>query len=489
MKDFAGKIYRISPILIVFLAFFLSLWRVVNLPIAHDEALTVNTYVPQTYNFILGGGGVDGRYANNHPLNTVLEKFFISFLNTNEVVTRIPALIGLLMYLIATYYIVNLLFNKKWQITLAASFLSFHPFLIDYFSAARGYSLSLGLIMVGIALYLKAIKSGFTKYYILCVLGLLLVSLSATNNLNFIHVYLSVLVCHLLISDSLKRKHSVILFLISLIISLAPLLLVYSKNFATAYETGVFYVGGGGFWHETLPYLINMTTYNFTPQLSYKLIAAVFIITLIVGSWAVYKSKMTILYFLVCLSTLITLSIYLSNRIFNIPTVLERGEIFLIPIYSLFILSTWSAIEEKFHKRGVQILIASIVLFLTVFYITRIQFNHYYTWPLNVHEREVFNLILDNYKDSKKNDSVTIGSTWLFEPSLNFYRNKYSTSFVKPITRDTTTGQFDYYYLLDNFNNHGEFENMEEIKNKYDLKIIKHFDDIGSTLLVSPLMK
>ncbi len=486
-KNFINSLSKIIPILIILLAFSMSFWRAINLSIAHDEALTENIFVPQPYSYILGfTGSINGVYANNHPLNTALMKLSSSLFGISEISTRLPALVGQLIYLVAGYILVSLLFSQWWKKSIAMSFLAFHPFLIDYFSAARGYALSLGLLALGIAMIAYSVRSPIGRNYKWSEIGLLLSSLAATNNLNFIHAFLALTICHLCVTLRTQRRNRVFLFSRGLIIALIPPILVYVRNFWKAYTTGAFYVGGQeGFWKDTLPSLINITTYHFDPNISYQILKIIFLFIVGVGIWVVYKAHKPVPVFYTSVFFLTMVSVYFSFEIAHVEVVVERGAIYLIFLFSIFILSVWNSLEIGFKNRVWSVLLIGIILFITGYYLTNIQFSYYYTWPYDRHTKEAFSTIINDYKNSGRTGKITIGATWLFEPSLNFYRIENNDNFVEPITRATTNESYTYYYLLGDFVNAGQVENMEEIKEKYNLKILEHFNDTNSFVLVS----
>ncbi|MFX0102721.1 MAG: ArnT family glycosyltransferase [Candidatus Hodarchaeota archaeon] len=137
-------------------------------------------------------------YANNHPLNTLMIMFFTSFLGISEIILRIPALIGLIIYELSIYKISNLVFKRYFSL-LSIIILVSNPFLIDYFSLARGYSLALGFLMLGIYYFLTTLESrnSIVKKNFLC---LFFISISVLALLTFIYALLAILAIMVLLS-------------------------------------------------------------------------------------------------------------------------------------------------------------------------------------------------------------------------------------------------------------------------------------------------
>jgi hypothetical protein len=486
VKKVVNYILRLIPVLLILLAFSMTLWRAANLSIVHDEALTVNVFVPRSYAYILGlTGEINGHYPNNHPINTALIKLSTSILGTSEITVRMPALLGHLIYMVAAYYLVTFLFTKQWKRIIALSFLIFHPFLIDFFSVARGYGLSLGFLMTGITLMVKCVDKPSHKNFKFSELGLFFSALAATNNLTFIYVYLALLICHFFIILRTFHRIRLPLFIRGFVFSLIPILLVYSRNFWAVYTQGQYNVGGkGGLWIDTLPSIVRATLYRFDPSMSYQIIRIVFLIVTAVGFWVIIKkARKPVPIFLSMVFLLTTFGVYIATKIFHMESITERYAIYFIPLISLFLLSFWQSLESIPKIRFFRIILVGAIVFLIGYYISSIQFKYYYTWHYDKNSKEAFAALIENYKNSGKTNKITVGVSWILEPSFNFYRTKYKADFIPPITRETTNKAYDYYYIFTNFDNIGKIEDMQQIKTKYHLKILKHFEDTDSYLL------
>ncbi len=128
-------------------AIFLFVYIVIRaklLSITWDEANTFFEYVrtphwfTQEYNYMS---------ANNHLLNTWLMKISIALFGESEFALRLPNVIAGGIYLLASMKIAEKLFERKWQILFAFFLLTLNPFILDFFSTARGYGISLALMM------------------------------------------------------------------------------------------------------------------------------------------------------------------------------------------------------------------------------------------------------------------------------------------------------------------------------------------------------
>jgi hypothetical protein len=118
--------------------------RAYSVGFTHDEALS----------FEMIHGDMSHFYsANNHWLNTGIMFISSKLFGDSELSLRSSALIGFLFY----GWFVFLILRKEvwWKAILGFTLLVLNPYLIDFFSLARGYGLSLGLAMGGIYYLLK----------------------------------------------------------------------------------------------------------------------------------------------------------------------------------------------------------------------------------------------------------------------------------------------------------------------------------------------
>src|SRR3954454_7998866 len=109
-----------------------------------DEAWVFNSFVNQ--DLAVMGHTYD---ACNHVLHTLLMKLSRHYLGTGELALRVPGLIGALLYAIAVYKLTRLVLGG-WTQLLAVALLTFHPLVLDFMVAARGYGLGLGLFTLAL---------------------------------------------------------------------------------------------------------------------------------------------------------------------------------------------------------------------------------------------------------------------------------------------------------------------------------------------------
>jgi hypothetical protein len=87
--------------------------------------------------------------GNHHLLNVWGMWASMKLLGTSEIALRLPNLLAYVLYLYAT---ARIAITAQWAITAIACFilLNAHPYLIDFFSLARGYGLACGFMMMSL---------------------------------------------------------------------------------------------------------------------------------------------------------------------------------------------------------------------------------------------------------------------------------------------------------------------------------------------------
>ena len=136
---FYNKQTNIQLICLVFV--FLIIIKAKLTPLTYDEAYTYLNYVLTKDYFNLG-------LANNHLLSTLLMGF-TSLFNNSELFLRAPSIASGILYIFLAYK-----FSVKYNYSYLILFIFLlNPLIIDFFSLARGYSISTTLNLTSIYLY------------------------------------------------------------------------------------------------------------------------------------------------------------------------------------------------------------------------------------------------------------------------------------------------------------------------------------------------
>lgn len=159
-RQVTGSLRRpaISEILaagaIVFL-FATNVYRAWTQSITHDEA---NTYEE----FLTGPiARIFTTYrANNHVAQSLLSGLAVRWFGLSEFSLRLPSLLGSALYLGVVWQLSRYLYGRRWLVVLSVAALGLNPFLLDYYSAARGYGLGLAFLLWAFYELLRWLEEG-----------------------------------------------------------------------------------------------------------------------------------------------------------------------------------------------------------------------------------------------------------------------------------------------------------------------------------------
>lgn len=492
MKNFISEPLHRSKILsLVVIAGTLLyvLMRALTLSFTHDEALSLLIHAQASFLQLFR---FDLPLASNANLNTILMKPIQYLLGYSEIVLRIPALVGFGFYLTG---ILKLLKNTRRGIffIFALALMLWHPFLIDYFSCARGYSLALGFFIWGIHLLLIRHQDPRLKY---SVLSAMMFTLAVASHLSFWPVSFSGHLCLLFLEVKSKRDacndksrpfyEKIFLLMLSLIFSFL-LTLIPTLQMAARDEL---YVGGlQGLWGDTFKSLMNVSVYgnpipNGLTQWLLILCALIFLLVLAAIITARIRNKnftnshLPLTYctriFILCI-----LSLSISHQVLGFKYPVERTAIYFIPLFLLMLIyfQNW-LISLKI--KGIRVLSRSVFMMniLLVFHFMRcMNFTHFYSCTYDADTKTMMQDLKEIYSGKTlPQDSVRLGVTWLFEPSVNYYILKDNISWLKWVVRTGADDYFDYYYLT---------AEDSGIINKYGLKALNKYSTSKATLAKS----
>ncbi len=161
--------------------------RACKLSLLWDEANTFFEYVrnprwiPEGHNFMS---------ANNHLLNTWLMKCSVFLFGESELALRLPNVLAGGIYFFAAASLAEKLVIKRWQILGVFFLLTLNPFVLDFFSVARGYGISMALLMLGILQLTKYILGKQEIRH--GIYAQLFLTIAVLANLTLIHALLAV---------------------------------------------------------------------------------------------------------------------------------------------------------------------------------------------------------------------------------------------------------------------------------------------------------
>ncbi|NII25578.1 hypothetical protein HB364_10825 [Pseudoflavitalea sp. X16] len=205
----------------------------------HDEAYSY--YLVKTNYFIAMFGT-----ANNHWLNTFFMEIFNMVFGDTPGVMRLQCILAFPFFAFAIYRLSSLIKGLSGQLIFYALVL-FNPYILDFFSLARGYSLAMTFQAWSIVYFVKAAQTSFQ--YRPWLMVIILNALALASNISFFYTVAGMaglFVCQLAISKYVNRtpihkttSRLFLLYVLLMIVTIADLLFLkyYGKTLYFGGET------------------------------------------------------------------------------------------------------------------------------------------------------------------------------------------------------------------------------------------------------------
>jgi hypothetical protein len=439
--------------------------RAYELSFTHDESLSYT---------ILNGNEVFAATANNHILNTKLMALSRNLFGNSEIALRLPNVLAFLVYMLSSYLIIR---RTKSTIVLFGwfCFLVINPFTIEFFSLARGYGISLSMVMLSLHFLLQiGNSSSLDKNNIIAVSGSLLFAILAViANLSCINYLLS-LQAILAFRFLLKGKWpSAKPYWIIIGLSTFPLIIVV-RQLLDLQKANELYFGNNHFL-EGLKSLILESTGSIFYSETLALIAQLIIFLAFVAgvSKIIYTRNLQSSFSLVVqVISLILLGLFVEHYLFGAKFPHERTAIYYIPILTVFLYLFFTEIKGSltlFPARANSILSVIFICLVLVNFLIDANIRHTKTWRYDSHTKDVMKLVKE--KNESADTVQTISNHWLFEPSINYYISTLKIN-MNTANRDGIHQSTDFIYRL---------EDKEELQNHTS---IQYFEDTNSELLM-----
>ncbi len=156
-----------------------SIVRAVQQAITLDEADTYLMFAGQGARFVWYP------FPNNHVFNTLLMWLSTRAFGVSPLTIRLPALIGAALYIAVACFLAQAL-TGRFALQMASLIcLVYNPFILDYFAAARGYSLANAFLLAGLAIPVWHTRTRSKSVPLAGALASAAIGLSFASNFSF----------------------------------------------------------------------------------------------------------------------------------------------------------------------------------------------------------------------------------------------------------------------------------------------------------------
>ncbi|NUO03460.1 MAG: hypothetical protein HUU01_22840 [Saprospiraceae bacterium] len=470
-----NKLQKLSLIALFAALFSYVLIRASGLSFTHDESLSYT---------IIKGSPLWATSPNNHTLNTWLMGICSTLFGDRELSLRLP---NVLAFLVFSTFVFLLLKGAKSSLfaLLGAILMVVNPFLLDFFSIARGYGLSLGFMAASLYFFLRRDLSehtgnSFLLDFTVAMFFAFLVLLSNLSAINFYLALLAVFAVQYPLWAFLYRKGKTwqhlafagILALASWSLkgSLTTLLQLSRENQLYFGEKKL--VG-------SLDSLINCSFYFSTYPDGVNTIVKYAVIGLLataVVTAAFQKFLHRRLQKVLSLILLITAGFVAEHHLFGANYPAERTALIFIPLFGLAWYEMAAIWRQKLRPSLQPVsdwgLLALLALPLVYHFASNANLQYTHTWQYDAHTKDAMEVVARaNSAIGDGTETISISNSALFEPAINYYREINKLTKVQPATRDPLNIHATFIY---------EFEANELVPK--DLERVAEFRDIKTVL-------
>lgn len=423
----------------------MNIYRAFTQCITIDEAFSYFSFISAPL------GDMLKRYdANNHVLNTLLAKATTRFFGASEFSLRIPSLLGGALFLYASQRLILLTISRGWFAFLTYCAVSLNPIVLDYLSAARGYSLALGFQYCALWLLILDQKKRWRDLLIGCCLGL-----SVASNLTFaIPNALIVCVWFVLNVQNIRYSLHKCLRITGVFAVVGALFLALPLRHA---QSSSFYIGNATLSASVSDILSRSFGFpNFGLQYSVsafliRVAPAILVASMLVAAGALIARGPQLLIpltFLLSMAALIALHAFIG-----LPYPYERTGLYLIPFATITLAVSaqiWSEIVKPRIARPVWAVVVCLFLAAMAFqYVLELKVNRYEEWTFDAGTKRILLKLKEVHQPGSQPDRL--GVSWVLDQSVNWYREVYGWDWFQQVSRaDPHSNSFDSYYLTIN---------------------------------------
>jgi hypothetical protein len=422
-------------------------------PITIDEASTCFNHVPRRLFDIL-------TYAtdatpNNHVLNTILIKILTGIFGMNYVVVRIPALAGGALYVWA-----GLAIARRFDIPELRLFslimLCGNPFVAEFFALARGYGLSVGLMLFAVwrtMVWMEGHRRPVLTEAV--VLGAVSVLANFTL-LNFFVPFVGILLWHII-----QQGRSQIWYLVKPVFwtTVVLALLCYQPIMQMRATDQFQFWGNNGFFEETLLPLVNSSIQN--RAFEQDVIGHVFswlIALATVGMWIANIVRWQKKRFRMDVSILPS-ALFAGTFAFNLaefylfktPFLNPRTALFFYVLFALQLAFVAEWLWTRWQNKAL-FYMAPLVAFAVFNFLHCANLSRSEEWWFDSADFQVYRYLTKQYESEHRSKPYTLDTSWEMFNSMQFHLEHNHSGWAQVASLPEWHGQRDYprdseYYL------------------------------------------
>lgn len=368
----------------------------------------------------------DSNLANHHLLNTWLMKLCSIFFGTSEFALRMPNVLAGGGYLIA-----SIAFAMKFPPVRGVLFfiaMTCHPYILQYFSMARGYGLAITFLFSGLFLAWQYWEESKSVKLLVGSLLLMVAAVGANlSTVDFVLPFFGLQFLLLLFSGTNRNRVHLIISFIAM--SVITVLVWLHGNYLEKYHA-LHWGGTEGIWSETISSLCGSLSYDASYSINIRAMLRLFLEIscgiIVIGSiWNLFRIKeRSTMVPLLSGSLLFTLAFILILHYWRgtlFP--LGRTALFLVPLFIMTLMLTLNHFGN-IMRRFTVIYSSFFCVALVIHLIMNANFRQTMEWYYEADSKQV---ALDLHELDPEGKQ-TLYTDWLLDGTMNYYRTRFTFS-------------------------------------------------------------
>jgi hypothetical protein len=381
---------------------------------------------------------------NNHVLNTLLIWLSTHVFGPSALTVRLPALLGAVLYISVAYFLCRAITGRFALQFATLICLVYNPFVLDFFAAARGYSLANAFLMAALAIPVWHTRTGRKSVPVSSALASAAIGFSFASNFSYAIVDLATLLVIVIWAIRRRGPDSMLRMigcctLPALVVSFG----ICGYPIAHYPRNELWY--GARSLREMRRSLVDASLYQLCGPLRHSeaikaverflLLALCVLCTgqLILGSLdrELRQNVRTRITASVAGILILTLTAhYLAFRLARLPLPMSRTGIFFLPLCTLLIALVVASPAKSLLSRWLGHAIVVVLLCLAAHCLLCLRYTYFREYEWDADLKEVYGVIERLNRTYGVQDFTSDG---LYRSSLNFYRALSKTDRFPPL--------------------------------------------------------
>lgn len=434
--------------------------RADRLSITHDEAGSFTIWTNFNIfkcHFDPGCWGT----ANLHWLYVLLMKPSVWLFGDSELAIRLPALLGHLIYLFFSFKLVKWAAPKHpWVALLGFVLLNFSPYLLEFFSLARGYGLAMSMMMTSLYFFARWVESQRRSDLLKTFGGSFLAILSNFTMLNFYACLLAVMAGVVLVDFFQKKENRWRLLAETGAIAAAfsgLLFWLLYRPIGMLRKLGEFEYGAASFG-DTVYSVIKNSLYGerWLKMFNIEFFGGILFGLLLMATFFALRdflknpgaARPRFFLAAVLLPVLASLASIVQHHLLGSQYLLNRTALMFVPLAALPVFLLFVRVFDEKFSRWKAVLPVLIGLFCLAHLLRAGQLKYTSEWGYDARTEDMLKYLNKNLPPG---DKIKLGVHWLYHPSGSYYFKTVPYDFAaEPLTYSKelrTDDYYDFYYV------------------------------------------